>query len=221
MYSDDNFLPELPNEDVLADLGLQSPLDCPRYDIFNQFRFTPLGAIGGLIMPVETPCVDQIDFYHSKSGQSVSLEYLSAPARGYLQLQIRLHHHHKGEERGKVDLVATHSWFSDEKQQFNELIQRIRSAVVSGYSPLWELVRYEVVPDRFAQVLQEEMPGGDEIYFKHLQFEPTKVAIQMEMLTVEQCMAPMGVRPSAYVRVTPKRFQGMPRPVSFIRGVRR
>lgn len=218
---DNTFLPDLNPLDGPPGLALPDPLDCPRYDLFSQYRFTKLGAIGGLVLPVQTPCVDLLDFHRSMANDSVSLEYLAAPRHGYLQLQLRLHHHHKGEQRGKVDLLATHSWFSDEKPQFDALLNLIREATRLGYSPLWEMVRSGLLPDRFASVLQEEMPGSDEIYFKHLQFDQTKAAIQIGVLSVEQCLEPMGVRPSIYVRVKPVRNRNASGPVSFIKGVRR
>ena len=173
------------------------PLEFPRYDLFQEYRMgTSLGAIASIILPIDSPCQDQLDWYRNFHYESVSLEYGALSAMSLKQLQLRMFRHSLDEE--DVKLLKTHSWFSDDLVVFPALTKCIRESVQAGESPLWNLVRGGFVPNHFADVLAEDLTGNGPC--RQLIKEKVEIALDCNFVTVQELLSDMGGKPSPWIR---------------------
>lgn len=177
-----------------------NPLEHPRYDLFREYRLSTsgasMGAIGCLIFPVDTPCVDLIDFYRDFHYESVSLEYGALSAMGLKQLQMRMFRHSVDEE--EVKLIETHSWFSDDQVTFSALTKCIRESVQNGESPLWNMVRAGFVPKKFANLLGEDLAGTGAC--RQLIKDQVEIGLACDLFSVQELLSDLGAKPSPWIR---------------------
>lgn len=173
------------------------PLEHPRYDVYMEYRIgTSLGAIGCIILPIDSPCQDQLDWYRNFHYESVSLEYGALSAMSLKQLQLRMFRHSVDEE--DVKLLKTHSWFSDDQVVFSALTKCIRDSVQAGESPLWNLVRAGYVPKQFADVLGEDLAGTGPC--RQLIKDQVEIGLACDLFSVQELLSDMGGKPSPWIR---------------------
>lgn len=179
----------------------ENSLDYPRIDLFQGFR---LGgrAIAGVLLPVAAPCVDVWALHANCDDEIITLEYSGMPSRPWKQITMRLFQ--RGED-GQMILETTHSWFSDEKEVFENLLKIVRTSIINEECPLWNIARLIEIPARFLAVLGKEI-GGD-LVSKNLSKQQVEMALSMGFCTIENYLEVMGCRPSPYVRVRPWRFR--------------
>lgn len=174
-----------------------NPLEHPRYDVYMEYRIgTSLGAIGCIILPIDSPCQDQLDWYRNFHLESVSLEYGALSAMSLKQLQLRMFRHSLDEE--DVELLKTYSWFSDDQVVFPALTKCIRESVQNGESPLWNLVRAGFVPKQFADVLGEDLAGTGAC--RQLIKDQVEIGLACDLFSVQELLSDLGAKPSPWIR---------------------
>jgi hypothetical protein len=170
------------------------PLCHPRFDLFQDFRMTGLGALMDVTLPVSSSCIDVLDYYVNQKRDCVALEHMSLSGDGDRQICMRLFQH----RGGSYWETGTCSWCSSESA-FEQVTQTIRASVAAGESPVWNLVRTMDLPIEFVDALSLGISG--DVACPGLMKSQIEVAILMGFSSVDAYLSAMGCSASAWVPV--------------------
>lgn len=170
------------------------PLCHPRFDLFQDFRMGGLGALMGVTLPVETPCVDMLDCYVNQQRDCVTLDYMGLSESGDRQICLRLFQY----RQGAYWETGTYSWLSSEPA-FEQVTEIIRKSVAAGEAPMWNLVRAMDLPVQFVDALNLNISG--DVACPGLMKPYLEVAILIGFCSVDACLAAMGCAASPWIPV--------------------